>query len=78
MTGAVKIYKTFKSMDWFLYDNGPHHERVKNRPTQKKLFNSCKGSSVYLVHASNFPLTNISYPLIRTRTYMCVSGGKKC
>ena len=19
-----------KSMDWFLYDNGPHHERVKN------------------------------------------------
>ena len=27
MTEAVII----KSMDWFLYDNGPRHERVKRR-----------------------------------------------
>ena len=26
----------------------------------------------------NFPKTKISYSLIRTRTYVCVSGGKKC
>ena len=25
-----------------------------------------------------FRKTNIFYPLIRTRTYLCVSGGKKC
>ena len=25
-----------------------------------------------------FRKTNISYPLIRTRTYVCVSGDKKC
>ena len=26
----------------------------------------------------NFRKTNISYPLIRTRTHVCVSGSKKC
>ena len=26
----------------------------------------------------SFRITKISYPLIRTRTYLCVSGGKKC
>ena len=29
-------------------------------------------------HAKIFRKTNISYPLIPTSTYVCVSGGKKC
>ena len=29
MTGTVIIYKPVHSMDWFLYDNGLRHERVK-------------------------------------------------
>ena len=30
MTKAVIIYLWSKSMDWFLYDSGLHHERVKS------------------------------------------------
>ena len=30
MTEAVIIYLLCKSMDWFLYDNGLRHERVKH------------------------------------------------
>ena len=29
MTGDQSIDLLCKSMDWFLYDNGPRHERVK-------------------------------------------------
>ena len=37
MTEAVIIYKPVHwSMDWFLYDNGLHHERVKY---QMEMFN---------------------------------------
>ena len=30
MTEAVIIYLLRKSMDWYLYDNGLRHERVKD------------------------------------------------
>ena len=29
---SVHIFAEQKSMDWFLYDNGPRHERVKFGP----------------------------------------------
>ena len=33
---------------------------------------------VHLVRTQNFPKTNISYPLIRTRMRIGGGGGKKC
>ena len=45
--------------------------------------NKAKGRISKLVFQENkarqiFRKTNTSYPLIRTCTYVCVSGGKKC
>ena len=44
--------------------------KVKGR-ISKRVFQENKARQI-------FRETNISYPLIRIRTYVCVSGGKKC
>ena len=33
---------------------------------------------IHLVHTQNFLKTNILTPFLRTHSYVCVSGGKKC
>ena len=60
-----------KSIDWFLYDNGLHHERVKYSLEYKVTINHRKVMRIdpelfgiiHSVGTQNFPKkTNISYP----------------